>query len=143
VQAGRAEPPVAAGATLLAVSERAAGSASGAATTSDELVAQARVLARVAAANDELRCEGSAAGDEMVAALKARAAIDQVPTVGRFRRLKGVVMRVARLFLRDQATFNRATTVAFEDTFAQLEALAARLDHLERSLDELRSGTPS
>ncbi|MDY7105250.1 MAG: hypothetical protein S0880_29035 [Actinomycetota bacterium] len=110
------------------------------AADTDDLVARARALARVAAENDSLRVEVSSAGDEMVAALKARAAVDAVPTVGRFRRLKGLVLRVARLFLRDQATFNRATTTAFEDVFAQLEGLAARLDRVEASLEELRPG---
>lgn len=135
------EAPDTVAATLPAVGEPAAGAASERGDEPrDELVDEARALARLAAANEELRCEVATAGDEMVAALKARAAIDEVPTVGRFRRLKGVVLRVARLFLRDQATFNRATTTAFEDVFAQLESLAARLDRIEASLDELRAG---
>jgi hypothetical protein len=65
------------------------------------------------------------------ATLLARASVDRAQPTGRWVRGKQAVLRVSQVFLRDQASFNRAAIVAIDDLGARVERLEHRIAELE------------
>jgi hypothetical protein len=105
-------------------------------TEASHLTAEAAALA-IQAAFPPGRSSGDVGGDVVQAMLLARADVDRIQPTGRLVRAKRTILRISKLFLRDQASFNRASIVALED-------LGARLDRLEAAIDkcEADAGRP-
>ena len=72
------------------------------------------------------------------AMLLARASVDRTQPTGRFVRAKRAVLRVSQIFLRDQASFNRAAVVAIDDLSARVERLESRIAEIDSDADRGR-----
>ena len=94
------------------------------------VVVEARALAAAAGGADGA-APVSSGPDVVLSALGARAAVDSFEPTGRLRVAKRGVLKVAQLFLRDQAIFNQLTVSALREMSERLEQLEARLTALE------------
>ena len=99
----------------------------GAMTEASHLTAEAAALA-VQAAFPSGRSTPHVGKDVVHAMMLARADVDRIQPIGRFVQAKRTVLRISKLFLRDQACFNRAAIVALEDLGARVERLELAIE---------------
>jgi hypothetical protein len=76
--------------------------------------------------------------DVIDAMLVARADVDRLRPGGRVPRLKRALLRTCQLFLRDQASFNRAAIIQLEDLCARVERLEAESVNHQSDADRTR-----
>ncbi len=107
-------------------------------TERPELLDEAAALAARAASPPRQAAAAHVGRDVVHAMLLARASVDRAKPTGRFVWAKDVVLRVSKVFLRDQASFNRAAVVAIDDLSARVERLEAEIAQRGGDADRAR-----